>query len=132
MAPVLVLFGEIVEIPANGLGADVKMGHQIVGRDETLPGQDVQDLQMSLGLLHACTPQMRRKKAPAGAGPLAVYLIPFPIDKGRITFYALWAAALAAIDSFSCLRVMASRMMESMQETVSTMKPPSQPKWSTV
>ena len=37
MAPDLVLFRRIVEIPANGLGADVKMGHQIVGRDETLP-----------------------------------------------------------------------------------------------
>ena len=69
MAPDLVLFGEIVQIPANGLGADVKVGHQIVGRDKSLPRQDVQDLQMSLGLLHACTPMMRQKKAPADAGP---------------------------------------------------------------
>ncbi len=53
VAPDLVLLGKIVEIPANGLGADVKMGHQILGRDKALPRQDVQDLQMSLGLLHA-------------------------------------------------------------------------------
>ncbi len=53
VAPDLVLLGEIVEIPANGLGADVKVGHQILGRDKALPRQDVQDLQMSLGLLHA-------------------------------------------------------------------------------
>ena len=66
------------------------------------------------------------------AGPLAVYPIPFRTDKGRITFYALSAAALWAIEMFSCLRVIASSTMESTQDAVSTMKPPSQPKWSTV
>jgi hypothetical protein len=53
MAPDLVLFGEIVQITANGLGTDVKVGHQILRRDKALPRQDVQYLQMSLGLLHA-------------------------------------------------------------------------------
>ncbi|MNG29910.1 hypothetical protein D3C84_1154160 [compost metagenome] len=73
------------------------------------------------------------KKGPGNAGPFGVYLIPFGIDKVRITFYALSAAAfLAATAMFSCFRVMASKMMESTQDAVSTMKPPSQPKWSTV
>jgi hypothetical protein len=128
----LVLFGEIVQIPAYGLRADVEMAHQVFRRDKSLPRQDVQYLQMSLGLFHACTPMMKRKKAPADAGPFGVYLIPFGIDKVRITFYALLAAALAATAIFSCLRVMASKTMEITQDAVSTMKPPSQPKWSTV
>ena len=100
MAPDLVLLGEIVQIPANGLGADVKMGHQIVGRDKAPPVRTSRISRCRWVCFTLCTPQMRRKR-PRHCGPLAVYPIPFGIDKGRITFYALSAAALWAIEMFS-------------------------------
>ena len=49
VATYLVLFGKIVEIPAYGLRADVEMAHQVFRRDKSLPRQDVQYFQMSLG-----------------------------------------------------------------------------------
>ena len=132
MAPDLVLFGEIVQIPANGLGLTSKWVTRSSVETKPLPGQDVQDLQMSLGLFHACTPQMRRKRPRQVRGLWQCTLILFQSIRAGSRFMPYGQPPWRAIDLFSCLRSYGQQDDGEHAGDGEHTKPPSQPKWSTV